>query len=398
MGAGNAVERGKFLPSDFQTFKALSQEVDKLKFAGLTNDELFILMEYRYRSGASLAKENDVRPVASTANSTEVKEIKRSALLIDDSATAAKVAKRILEKCNFNVLVGSSANEGFDLLREHREEIAIVFLDLVMPEVDGAECLEWIKDEPSVADIPIYMLSGLEDQVLTDLCIERGAVGMIMKPLTIAKVGTILRDLGMESFSSRDDTSSNPLSSSSEAKAEPVVLSELLSGNPTPKKITVVSTTASVPPATVLTEIKASPLSETAKDSKGSVLVVDDSSVSVRVVTKKLMTMGYSVVTAYNGLIAFDLIKKDHEKITAILADVCMPVCDGMEFLKLMKGEPHIRTPVVMMSGLEGSELEDSLLELGAAGLLRKPLDGSAFIELLAAFAAKRAAEVSCNR
>jgi CheY-like chemotaxis protein len=56
------------------------------------------------------------------------------------------------------------------------------------------------------------------------------------------------------------------------------------------------------------------------------VFLIDDSSVSSRVVTRKLESAGYSVQTAYNGLLALDMIKKEPDSFGVIIADVVMPV------------------------------------------------------------------------
>ena len=58
------------------------------------------------------------------------------------------------------------------------------------------------------------------------------------------------------------------------------------------------------------------------------VFLIDDSSVSSRVVTRKLESAGYSVQTAYNGLLALDMIKKEPDSFgpSVIIADVVMPV------------------------------------------------------------------------
>jgi CheY-like chemotaxis protein len=55
-----------------------------------------------------------------------------------------------------------------------------------------------------------------------------------------------------------------------------------------------------------------------------------------------------------------------------------------MELLKMMKADKDMsELPVVMMSGLEGAELEQNCLELGANGLLKKPFEESTFREVM---------------
>jgi len=113
-------------------------------------------------------------------------------MLIDDSWVAVKVASKVLQAFHFETLTANSAKTGYEILEKRYKDVKIIFLDVVMPKVDGVECLGWIKDNSDFAHIPVYMLSGLEDQTLSDVCIERGAEGMLIKPLSIPVVMGIL--------------------------------------------------------------------------------------------------------------------------------------------------------------------------------------------------------------
>ena len=116
-------------------------------------------------------------------------------LLIDDSPVAAKVAAKVLETFQLGVTTANSAKAGFDLLKANPRKYCVVFLDVVMPKVDGVETLSWIKDDPDISHTPVYMLSGLEDATLAEVCIERGAEGMLTKPLNANILINILPNL-----------------------------------------------------------------------------------------------------------------------------------------------------------------------------------------------------------
>lgn len=215
-------------------FKQWSSEYDKLRLAGLTAEEIHAIISTRVSKTQSIAstetedfsrlKEDAPRgaettTAASSSNGKNSKPVQSEpvpsvskpapapkpaiakpvglALLIDDSPVAAKVASKVLKAANFDVVTANSAKMGFDILLGRKDDIALIFLDVVMPNVDGVECLSWIKDNPDVAHIPVYMLSGLEDQMLTEVCLERGAEGMLLKPLSIDTVKTIMRSHGL---------------------------------------------------------------------------------------------------------------------------------------------------------------------------------------------------------
>ena len=61
-----------------------------------------------------------------------------------------------------------------------------------------------------------------------------------------------------------------------------------------------------------------------------------------------------------------------------------MPVVDGIQFLKMVKGNAAAKDiPVIMISGLEASELAENCFELGASGLLKKPFEIKDFLTAL---------------
>jgi CheY-like chemotaxis protein len=144
------------------------------------------------------AAETAAATVAATAPGQVQDGANGVVLLIDDSPVAAKVASKVLQQLKFEVLTANSARAGYDVLQVRFEDIKIIFLDVMMPEVDGVECLQWIKENPKIAHIPVYMLSGLEDNMVLDVCTEHGAEGMILKPLNVKIVKGIVKDHNIE--------------------------------------------------------------------------------------------------------------------------------------------------------------------------------------------------------
>jgi len=113
---------------------------------------------------------------------------------------------------------------------------------------------------------------------------------------------------------------------------------------------------------------------------KLKVLVVDDNRDFCRNVSDILELKGYEVVTAYDGLNALELVKKNGFDV--VLMDVKMPVMDGVATFKKMKEvAPH--TQVIMVSAYAVEELIREALREGAFGALRKPLDFDELFALL---------------
>jgi sigma-B regulation protein RsbU (phosphoserine phosphatase) len=58
----------------------------------------------------------------------------------------------------------------------------LVLLDVMMPKLDGYQVLTWIKDQPRLRDVPVIMISALNEMTSVIRCIELGAVDYLLKP------------------------------------------------------------------------------------------------------------------------------------------------------------------------------------------------------------------------
>jgi len=105
------------------------------------------------------------------------------------------------------------------------------------------------------------------------------------------------------------------------------------------------------------------------------VLIVDDSSVMRKIVGRSLRQAGLDVVQvleASNGSEALSLAREN--PLDLILSDINMPLMDGLEFVKQLRGiESTQQTPVVMITTEAGEAHVVQALSLGASGYIRKP-------------------------
>ncbi len=108
-------------------------------------------------------------------------------------------------------------------------------------------------------------------------------------------------------------------------------------------------------------------------DGEGSLLVVDDNASSRELLARQLAGHGYIVDTAENGAEALERARLG--SFDMILLDVIMPVMDGIETLRRLKGDENLRDiPVVMLSSLDETEGALRCLEMGAEEYLAKPV------------------------
>ena len=99
---------------------------------------------------------------------------------------------------------------------------------------------------------------------------------------------------------------------------------------------------------------------------------------------KSLLTPAYTVKAAINGAMALKIVEKSLPD--AILLDVRMPGMDGFDVLrKLRQHDDTRRVPVVFVTGEEDESTRAMAAELGAVGVLVKPVDPDALNDTLAA-------------
>ncbi|MGA2322660.1 MAG: response regulator [Sedimentisphaerales bacterium] len=117
------------------------------------------------------------------------------------------------------------------------------------------------------------------------------------------------------------------------------------------------------------------------------ILLIEDDSVDAMTVKRAMrdLQVNHSMINSVNGEEAMKyLTSPDTEKPFIILLDLNMPKMNGIEFLKVMKTHPALKTiPVIVLTtSKERQDIIDSF-ELGASGYMVKPVDYSKFVEIL---------------
>ena len=101
-------------------------------------------------------------------------------LLIEDSLTQAESTRRILEKAGYRVRIESNGREALAALK--REPAHVVLTDIVMPGMDGYALCRNIKDDESIWDTPVILLTSLSDPEDVIRGLAAGADNFIIKP------------------------------------------------------------------------------------------------------------------------------------------------------------------------------------------------------------------------
>ncbi|HDZ38862.1 MAG TPA: response regulator [Marinobacter sp.] len=104
-----------------------------------------------------------------------------NALLVDDSKVARFALRKLLESRDMNVNMASSAEEALTFLNSH-EHPDVIFMDHLMPGMNGIEATRAIKNNPDTAGIPVIMCTSQKSSSFTNEAREFGVYSILTKP------------------------------------------------------------------------------------------------------------------------------------------------------------------------------------------------------------------------
>lgn len=113
-------------------------------------------------------------------------------LVVDDEANIRDLARLYLEKDGYKVILAQDGAQALKLVQEN--ELALIVLDLMLPEVDGWEVCRRVRAD---SNVPILMLTARDDDIDKIVGLEMGADDYLTKPFNprelVARVRAILR-------------------------------------------------------------------------------------------------------------------------------------------------------------------------------------------------------------
>ncbi|MDD2541373.1 MAG: ATP-binding protein [Desulfuromonadaceae bacterium] len=132
-------------------------------------------------------------PVASPAK-TEISrqhELSGMALVVDDEKSVLKVCTTMVKHCGYTVITACDGVDAIAKFREHADEIVVVLMDLIMPNMDGIAAMKEIyRIRP---DIKVIISSGFNEEELSDRITNHAPSGFIRKPYSLNVLETELR-------------------------------------------------------------------------------------------------------------------------------------------------------------------------------------------------------------
>src|SRR3990170_106812 len=119
----------------------------------------------------------------------------KRALIVDDSRSARVILSRMLEGYGLQVDASESAEHALEFLRQARPDV--IFMDHLMPGMDGFQAIQAIKGNPDTATIPVVMYTSQEGELYVSQARALGAVGVLPKTVKHADVSRVLYQLRM---------------------------------------------------------------------------------------------------------------------------------------------------------------------------------------------------------
>ena len=118
----------------------------------------------------------------------------QNALIVDDSKSARMMLQRLLAKMNVVANAVESAEEALQYLEDQRPDV--IFMDHMMPGMDGLEATQTIKNNPKTSAIPTIMYTSKnDDDGYRSLAESHGASGVLAKPANQQAIMSVIQSL-----------------------------------------------------------------------------------------------------------------------------------------------------------------------------------------------------------
>jgi CheY-like chemotaxis protein len=118
--------------------------------------------------------------------------VNRTVLLVDDDARNIFALSSVLERRGMRVLTATTGKEAIKLI-ESKNDIAIVLMDIMMPEMDGYQTMEQIRKNADFRRLPIIALTAKAMKGDREKCLDAGASDYLAKPVNTEQLLSALR-------------------------------------------------------------------------------------------------------------------------------------------------------------------------------------------------------------
>lgn len=100
-------------------------------------------------------------------------------LIVDDEEAILMMYSDRLKASSHEVLTANNGEEGIEIAKKEKPDL--IFLDIIMPKINGLDVLKQLKSDPDVKDIPVFLLTNLPEDASGGKAKELGVTGYLVK-------------------------------------------------------------------------------------------------------------------------------------------------------------------------------------------------------------------------
>nr|WP_244483749.1 HAMP domain-containing protein [Rhizobium sp. Root482] len=258
-------------------------------------------------------------------------------LLVEDNEGERLGVTELLGHDDIDIVSVDTGEKALEILREQSADCMV--LDLKLPDMSGFEVLERIRDDASIADVPVVVFTGRELSLEEDAKLHTMARSVVVK--------------GVESPERLLDETA-------------LFLHRVVADMPASKQAMLER------------------LHESDDDLIGrTALLVDDDARNIFALSSVLERRGMNVLTATTGSEAISVINAQPE-VAIVLMDIMMPGMDGYETMQVIRSNPAFRRlPIVALTAKAMKGDREKCLEAGASDYLAKPVNTEQLLSAL---------------
>jgi CheY-like chemotaxis protein len=114
-------------------------------------------------------------------------------LLVDDEKIILEVGGEMLKELGYDVILANSGSEAVEIYRSQGKEIELVILDMIMPDMDGGETYDQLRElDP---EVKVLLASGYSMTSRVKNILNRGFNGFIQKPFNMIRLSKKIRGI-----------------------------------------------------------------------------------------------------------------------------------------------------------------------------------------------------------
>jgi CheY-like chemotaxis protein len=262
---------------------------------------------------------------------------RRRLLVVEDNAAERLSVTELLGSGDIDITTVETGEEALEMLRTDPADCVV--LDLKLPDMSGFEVLERIRDDATLADVPVVVFTGRELSPEEDAQLHMLASSVVVK--------------GVESPERLLDETA-------------LFLHRVVSDLPIEKQKMIER------------------LHSSDEDLIGrTVLLVDDDARNIFALSSVLERRGMTVLTATTGNEAISIIQSRPE-VAIVLMDIMMPGMDGYETMQVIRADPAFRRlPIIALTAKAMKGDREKCLDAGASDYLAKPVNTEQLLSAL---------------